>query len=733
MRFSRLAPLLTYLSFAALLPSVCADKILQSLSLNSCQKQSDFSASLFNIIVFANNGSVTCNVAAVVSVEGKAVFDVALRVYGYEYIRKTIDPCSMDLQGLCPMKPGKINMEFSFELGDALDQVPSIAYTIPDLDATVHALINLTETDTTVACIEADFSNGKTVNLNGVKWATAIIAGIGLISAGFISAKGHTDAAAHLAANALSLFGYFQAQAFLGLTGVDMPPIVQGWTQNFQWSMGIVRIGFIQTLATWYQRSTGGEAADLLSSLKTYSVQVSKRSLNALDNYGGPGPLLKRGLSNIAKRANIKLDNGSYVVYGIQRVAFRAKIETTNLFLTGLIIYMIFVGFTIACVAAFKGGAEVAAKKGWMRADRFLEFRRDWSITLKGIMFRLNLIGFPQIAVLCLWEFVQRDSPAVVVLAVFFFFGTLFTLIWASFKVIRIARQSILTHQNPAHVLFSNPKIINKWGFLYVQYRASAYYFIIPFIAYIFIKAAVIAFGQASGVAQAVALIVIEAGALIAVSVLKPFMDKSTNSFNISIAAINFINSIFMLVFTNVFGTPGLVIGVVGVILFVVNVVFSLVLLLMVLISSILVFWRVKGQPIVPSQLHDPNVLAKREGTENKSLLDLDEDDKQGLYRRESVRSVRSLYGGEKAMEDGRTRGPADSHEMSYLPSPTTRPAVSPAMPLFPADPSLRPRTPTTPRTPGAQDPPASPFATMDEFRQKHNNSPWQRGAGYDH
>ncbi|KAF9873413.1 transient receptor potential ion channel [Colletotrichum karsti] len=720
MRFSRLTTLLTFISFAALLPSVFAERILQSSSLNSCQKQSDFSASLFTIVVSADNGTVTCNVAAVVSVEGKAIFDVALRIYGYEYMRQTINPCEMDLQGLCPMKPGKINMEFSFPIGDKLDQVPGIAFTIPDLDATVHALINLTDSDTTVACIEADFSNGKTVNLNGVKWATAVIAGIGLLSAGFISAKGHTDNAAHLAANALSLFGYFQAQAFVGLTGVDMPPIVQAWTQNFQWSMGIVRIGFIQDLATWYQRATGGEAADLLTSMKNYSVQVSKRSLDVMENYGGP---VKRAVSAIAKRSNIKLDNGSYIVYGIQRVAFKARIETTNLFLTGLIIYMIFVGFTIACVAAFKGLVEIAAKKGMVKGDRFVEFRRDWKITLKGVLFRLNLIGFPQIAVLCLWEFVQHDSPAIVVLAVFFFFGTLFTLIWASWKVIRIARQSILTHQNPAHVLFSNPAIINKWGFLYVQYRASAYYFVIPFIAYIFIKSAVIAFGQGTGAGQAIALIIIEAAALIAVSALKPFMDKSTNSFNISIAAINFINSIFLLIFTNVFGTPGIVIGVVGVILFVVNVIFALVLLLMVLISSILVFWRVKGQPIEPSQLHDPSVMAKRDGTENKSLLDLDEDDKP-MYRRESVRSVRSMYGGEKAMEDGRSqpRGAADSHEMSYLPSPTTRPAVSPAMPLFPADPSLRPLTPTTPRSPAGNDPPQSPFATMDEFRSKHNN-----------
>ncbi|KAL0933821.1 calcium-related spray protein [Colletotrichum truncatum] len=728
MRITRWTPLLTYLSFAALFPSACADKILQSLSLNSCQKQSDFSASLFNIVVSANNGSVNCNVAAVVSVEGKAVFDVALRVYGYEYLRQKIDPCTSNLQGLCPMKPGKINMEFSLEIGDQLNQVPGIAYSIPDLDATVRALVNLTDTGETVACVEADFSNGKTVDLKGVKWATAIIAGIGLLSAGLVSAQGHTDAAAHLAANALSLFGYFQAQAFVGLTGVDMPPIVQAWTQNFQWSMGIIRIGFIQDLCTWYQRSTGGEAADLLNDLRNFSVQVSKRSLDVVDTMRNP---IKRGLVALAKRANIKLDNGSYLVYGIQRVAFKAKIETTNLFLTGLIIYLVFVGFTVGCVLAFKGICEIAVKKGWSKTDRFLGFRRDWKITIKGILFRLNLIGFPQIAVLSLWEFVQADSPALVVLAVFFFLGTLFTLVWASFKVIRIARQSITTHQNPAHVLFSNPNIINKWGFLYVQYRATAYYYVIPFIIYTFIKAAVIAFGQGTGVAQAIALIIIESAALIAVSVLKPFMDKSTNSFNIAIAAINFVNSIFLLIFTNVFGTPGLVIGVVGVVLFVVNVVFSLVLLLMVLISSVLVFWRTKSQPAPPTQLYDPNVLAKGDRTENKSLLDLEGDDKP--YRRESVRSVRSMYG-EKAMQDGMSqpRG-ADSHEMSYLPSPTTRPAVSPAMPLFPADPSLRPRTPTTPHSQVGNDPPPSPFANMDEFRSKHNNSPWQRGAGYDH
>ncbi|KAK2012451.1 TRP-domain-containing protein [Colletotrichum eremochloae] len=744
MKLTAVIPYLIYASLAAFFPSAYADKILQSSSLNSCLKDSDFSASLFNIVVSANNGSVTANVAAVVSVEGKAVFDVALRVYGYQYIRKTIDPCTANLQGLCPMKPGKIDMEFSFELGDALDAVPDIAYTIPDLDATIRALVNLTETGETVACVEAEFSNGKTVNLNGVKWATAVIAGLGLGSAGIISAMGHSDAAAHLAANALSLFGYFQAQALLGLSGVDMPPIVQAWTQNFQWSMGIVRLGWMQTLCTWYQRATGGEAARLLDEVRSVSVQVSKtkRSLDVVDAVrpaaaAAVGPI-RRGLAALTRRANIKLENGSFLVFGIQRVAFKARIETTNLFLTGLIVYCAFVLFTVLGVAAFRYGTEIAAKNNWTKRDRFAEFRRDWKTTLKGILFRLCLIGFPQIAVLCLWEFVQADSPALVVLAVVFFFGTLFTLFWASFKVIRIARQSILTHQNPAHVLFSNPAIINKWGFLYIQYRASAYYFIIPFIGYVFIKAATIAFGQGMGIGQAVTLMIVEAAALIGVSVLKPYMDKPTNSFNISIFAINFINSVFLLVFTNVFNTPGIVVGSVGVVLFIVNASFALVLLLMVMVSSILVFWRVKGQPTTqPSQLNDPAATGKGDRTENKGLLDLDEEDANNLARRESLRY------GEKAMESGMAQGApykppsvddGDNHELSVLPSAGARPAVSPSVPMFPADPSMRPRTPVT-VTPHTQ--PTSPFANqigqnMHEFRLQNNNSPWQRGAGYD-
>lgn len=155
-----------------------------------------------------------------------------------------------------------------------------------------------------------------------------------------------------------------------------------------------------------------------------------------------------------------------------------------------------------------------------------------------------------------MWELTERDSAAEVVLALFFFISMSIALAWASLKVFRIAKRSVDMHKNPAYILYSDPSALNKWGFLYVQFRATAYYFIMPLLGYILIKAIFIAFAQNSGTTQAIALVVIEAAFLIAVSILRPWMDKKTNAFNISIAAVNFLNVIFLLVFTAVFNQP---------------------------------------------------------------------------------------------------------------------------------------------------------------------------------
>ncbi|KAM7209207.1 flavin carrier protein 2 [Naviculisporaceae sp. PSN 640] len=776
MRASITRPLVAIASLATLISPTLAEPVLQSSSLNACQEESGFTASLFNVVFTPNNNSAAVDIVAVSSVQGFVKFDFAISAYGFEIMRKEVNPCDSGLAGLCPMAAGKIPLKFNLPVSEeAIAQIPSIAYNFPDLDATVKVFINLTdETGTangkSVACVSADISNGKTVDLAGVKWATAIVAGLALGSSALVSGLGHSNAASHVAANALSLFGYFQAQAMLGLTSVALPPVVMSWTQDFQWSMGIIKLDFMQDIFTWYQRATGGTPATIFDSLHTVSVQVEKRAVEFME--AGMG-LAKRHIAQmprsivepvakIMKRANIQTGSGSYIVYGIQRVAFRAGIESTNLFMTGLVFFCLLVIFTVACVAGWKGYCELAAKKGWMKHDTFLEFRNGWLTVLKGILFRVTLIGFPQMTILCLWEFTQNDSPALMVLAVFFFFGMSITLGWAAMKVIRIARRSLTMHKNPAYILFSDAQALNKWGFLYVQFRASAYYFIVPFLCYILVKGMFVAFAQGKGTVQAVGFIIIEAAALIAASVMRPWMDKSTNSFNIAICVINFLNSIFLLIFTEVFNQPPLVTGVVGLVLWIANAVFALVLLVMLIVTTVIVFFRenpdgrytymaddrtsfMKSQTALTATT-ELDALAATARSGYKPGLDLD-DDAESLSSDSLRRQTGTLGGG--------PHGASTASFQSYNKEKPPRSPVDPSMPLFPADAPRSPRSPPRgygdnggyqrqPVGGGYSDRAPSPFGgygqgqghnLTPQFRSQNNSSPspWQRGAGYDH
>ncbi|PNP80728.1 hypothetical protein FNYG_05856 [Fusarium nygamai] len=749
-------PLAVLASVAALASPVSGEKILYSNSLNSCQKDNGFKATLFNVALTPNNGSAFVKAVATSSIQGKVIFDIRLSAYGYQFLQQTVDPCTINLAGLCPMVSGKIPFKFNLPVGkENLKQVPGIAYSVPDLDATVRVYVNMSSTGESVACVEADFSNGKTVDLKGVKWATAIIAGLGLISSAVVSGVGHANTAAHVASNSLSLFGYFQAQAILGLTSVGLPPIVSSWTQDFQWSMGIIRVGFMQDIFTWYQRATGGTPESILYNVRQVSVEVQKRSLQAastsIDLFKRSAAMMPRSITEpighaagaLAKRANIQTEDGTYIVYGIQRVAFKSRIETTNLFMTGLTFFCIFVVITCLAIAAFKGVCELCVRQKWMAPDKFLEFRNGWMTVLKGILFRLTLIGFPQMVILCLWEFTQQDSPAEVVLAVFFLLGMTFTLAWGASKVIRIARRSVAMHRNPAYILFSDPQALNKWGFLYVQFRASAYYFIVPVLVYTVVKAMFVALAQKNDVAQAVGFIIIEVGFLIAASVLRPWMDKPTNSFNIAIAAINFINAIFLLIFSNVFGLPKIVVGVVGVVLFVLNAAFALILLLMLIVSTALVFFRknpdaryqfmaddrasfMKSQTQVNATTELDALAATARGDTagySNKHLDLDEEDSvssESLRRRAEMNNQSQT-----------------SFQRGDVPP---RSPVNPAMPLFPAD-GQRPASPFRNASPNPYQQSTSNLSQQRSagdsspggYRSQNNASPWQRGAGYEH
>lgn len=552
------------------------------------------------------------------------------------------------------------------------------------------------------------------------------------------SGLGHSNTAAHVAANALSLFSFMQSQAMIGMTSVHMPPIVEAWTQNFQWSMGIIHIGFLESICTWYQRSTGGTPSTTLSELSTTSVQVLKK--RTLDEATGlvkkASDIIKRGSGAESETAN----TSNLVVRGIKRVGFKAGIEATNIFLTGLIFFVFFVAVVMILVSLFKAGCEVLAKNGKMKTDKFQDFRNGWKIVARGILFRLTLIGFPQMTVLCLWEFTQHDSAAEVVLAVIMFFSILAALGWAAFKVILLAKRSITMHKNPAYILYSDPTCLNKWGFLYVQYRATAYYFVIPVLGYILVKGMFIGLSQEAPVVMTIALVILEAGMLIAVSVLRPWMDKKTNIYNISIAAVNFLNVIFLLFFSEVFNQPGLVTGVMGVVFFVINAVFALILLLLVLIASIYAIVSKNPDMRYQPMRDDRGSFIKSQGQLTTELDALGAaargDVKTGAYKSSPFDDDNGSFSSGNGASINRQNLDVHGHDQA----PNTRQApvspVDPSLPLFPSDASGRQEPPSyNARSPSPvpRGYTASPLNNPNAYRAQNNPSPWQRGAGYDH
>lgn len=544
-----------------------AEYLLQSTSLDQCggspSGSAGFTANLFNVIFTPGNRTLSYDINAISSIAGKVTAEVNVIAYGLLAINQTINPCAPENKGfatLCPLNPGTIPLNSNSQLSqDVVNKIPGIAYTIPDLDATVRIRIKRQSDAVEIACVEAHLSNGQTVDQTGVQWTTAIIAGLGLLASAVTSGLGHSNTAAHVAANALSLFGLFQSQAIIGMTSVAMPPIVQSWTQDFQWTMGIIEIDFMQTVCTWYQRATGGTPATIIANLQVQSVQIYRRSLEGVELMGRAiEDIVARGgysVPRVLSRRDV-VSTDQPTVSGVTRVGFRARIEPTNIFLTGLGFFIAFIVAVSLSIVAFKGFCELATKKGWFKGDKFQDFRTGWKVVLKGILFRIILIGYSQMAVLCLWELTVRDSAAEVVLAIFYFLAMSAALFWAALKVIRIAKRSVSLHKNPAYILYSDPTALNKWGFLYVQYRATAYYFIFPQLAHVLIKSMFVALGQGAPIAQSVGLLIVEAVWLITVSIMRPWMDKKTNSFNIAIAAVSFLNTIFLLIFTDVFNQP---------------------------------------------------------------------------------------------------------------------------------------------------------------------------------
>ena len=113
----------------AVLPLASAERELSSSSLQSCQTDSKFTATLFDVAFTPSNGTLQWNINGVSSITGKVIIQVNVLAYGLNIYTTTIDPCEAGsgLAGMCPMTEGPLDMDSNAAIpSSALSQVPGM-------------------------------------------------------------------------------------------------------------------------------------------------------------------------------------------------------------------------------------------------------------------------------------------------------------------------------------------------------------------------------------------------------------------------------------------------------------------------------------------------------------------------------------------------------------------------------------------------------------------------------
>ena len=620
-----------------------SSKYIKTSSLLTCMLNSQLTSNYFDVYFFPDNNTITFNIDATTTINQKVMIQAELITYGLKVLERTIDPCSLKIDALCPLSPGRIDIQSQYQLDtDITDQIPVIAYSIPDLDAQVRVIAyaaNDTAFTTPLACVQAILSNGKTVQTKYASWPIAAVSGIGVLTSGFVSVIGYSATAAHIASNSISLFVYFQNLAITAMMGVSrVPPIAAAWTQNFQWSMGIINVGFMQKILNWYVQATKGVSSVVVANKNVLSISVQKRKRDLAEF------LAKRGVS-VASSSDFNFDkildeshlyttnernssdyaNKILVLRGIQRVSYLANIEISNFFLTGIVFFLAFLFAVVICMIFFKSLLEVLTRARVMsESNNFFQYRKHWGSIIKGTLFRLSIIALPQVSLLAIWEFTQVNSPAILVDAIVIFVILTGLLLYGTIKVLVKGKESQRLYKNTAYLLYGDTNFLNRFGFLYVQFKADTFWWLLPLLAYSLLRSLFVAVLQEQGKPQAVIIFIIELVYFVALCCTKPYLDKRTNIFNIVIHLINLINSIFFLFFSNIFRQPAVVSSIMAIVLFVLNAVFALFLLIFTIVTCTLAL--VHKNPDVRYQPVKDDRLAFIPKVQNNSMVNLNND-----------------------------------------------------------------------------------------------------------
>lgn len=493
-------------------------------------------------------------------------------------------------------------------LASYANEIPSIAFNIPDLEGGAKLELTTLDSGQDLACIESDVTNGKTVEAPAVSYVAVGVAGAALLITGISAVGSAGTAGSHAPSpNFGDVIGWFQSIAMNGMLSAQYPPIYRSFTKNFAFSGGLIPWTSMQTSIDKFRRATGGNLTDdnvqyLQNANLVYTTGstsesgiVSRRAIDFLfethlisrdtsTTINGAQPGTGAAATNGTSSGSSKV---THIVHGIQGYVEQLTIPKANTFMTVLLIFAIVIAAIAVGILLLKVILETWALFGSFPKKLTTFRKRYWGLLARTIT-NLILLLYGVWTLYCIYQFTNGDSWAAKILA-----GVtlaLFTAVLAFFtiRIWQIA-QKFKQMEGDTSVLFEDKETWRKYSLFYDNYKRGYWWLFMPAIVYMFAKGCVIAAGNGHGLVQTAGQLVVESIMLALVLFTRPFATAAGNWINVVIQVVRMLSVVCIMVFVEQLGITQSTKTITGVVLIAVQSVLTAILAILIAVNAVIV------------------------------------------------------------------------------------------------------------------------------------------------
>lgn len=581
--------------------TVSATDVIRTDGFSNCGGDGSIKVQKMDISYNKGSNQVYFNVAGESTKEQKVMASLVITAYGKEVFTKDFNPCNENITQLCPLPTGNFSAAGNQTVpDDVVAKIPSIAFSIPNLDGVAKMELTSLDDNSTIACIDSTVNNGKTVAVPAVTYAAAGVAAAALALSGLsaLGAAGQPGAPSPSPSFG-EIIVWFQGMAINGMHSVPYPSVYRSFSQNFAFSGLLIQWGGMQKTIDSFRAKTGGNTTDANYEFLKHnttivyedpSTNLTKRAILDTIHLFTRDSISTNGVNatNGTTAANSQSQSKSMVLaHGIQAYVEQLTIPQANTFMTVLLIFSIVIASMIVAILLFKVILETWALFGSF-PKRLTGFRKHyWWTMAKGIA-NLIFLLYGVWTIYCIFQFTNGDSWVAKLLAGLTF--ALFTAVLLFFTVkIWLGHRKFKKLEGDHSGMYDDKEFWRKWSIFYGNYKKSYWWLFVPAIIYMFAKGCVLAGANGHGLVQTAGQLIIESIMLVLLLWTRPFSLKSGNWINIIIQVVRVLSVVCILIFVEELGISQSTKTVTGVVLIVVQSALTGVLTLLLIVNSIIV------------------------------------------------------------------------------------------------------------------------------------------------